>query len=212
MRLIQLILSLSSFYCVMSHQCEQVDSTDRFIVEGTSGASEYRTCDWAVRFQKKARCSIEVVRANCPVACHVPCPSSSPSLEPSTSGSPSIAPSISPTSLPSVSPTWCDDKIGSFLIEEGGRMVKHTCAWARRLATNMRCNNDIVRRHCPVTCGECPGSASPSVSAVPSASPTELVMCDDLEDNPDRFHVPYTWGKGNRTCAWAGRLSTNARW
>jgi hypothetical protein len=181
MKLQQIILIL---YLTASHafaknvpRCiDLIENTESFYIEYLQGN---RTCAWAGRRDKSWRCSsYDEVPLNCPHTCGVECLSEPPSETPSTSLFPTSSPTTNPTQSPTLSPTDlvdCEKRVDNpekFLVEGTMGNELRSCEWAGRKNEEQRCDLEIVRRNCQVTCNiPCHERAEPANFAQSNEQP-----------------------------------------
>ena len=66
------------------------------------------------------------------------------------------------------------------------------CSWVDRdTRWQWKCRNSVVQENCPVRC----------------RVPCKAKLCEDLEDNTERFYVEGTLGTGMKTCKWANKIN-----
>lgn len=132
------------------------ENTESFYIEYLKGS---RTCTWAGRKDTSYRCSAyDEVPVNCPHTCGVKCLSETPSESPSTSLSPTSSPTVYPSHAPSLSPSdliMCEERVDNpekFFVEGTRGTQMKSCDWAGRKEDAQRCDLEVVRRNCQVTC------------------------------------------------------------
>lgn len=98
-------------------------------------------------------------------------------------------------SIPASTFPQCSDLVDnteSFNVTNQQGTRARPCSWVDRdTRWQWKCRNSVVQENCPVRC----------------RVPCNTKLCEDLEDNTERFYVEGTLGTGMKTCKWANKIN-----